>query len=204
MNFENVCSHNKFGFCKFGKLCRKRHIEELCDNKDCETKLCGKRHPRSCRFYSEFGRCKFGEFCRFKHVERSESFRNDTEIEELKALLLLKDEQILAIALKIDTIVRYLKSKDSDEKNCDIDEKIELHELDEDNEYDEKVEHLVENENDLKIFEEGGSDDISEPIDYNCDCCENVYETEIRLLAHIWQDHRGKSTFIAVPRIPPP
>jgi hypothetical protein len=56
------------------------------------------------------------------------------------------------------------------------------------------VEHLVENENDLTIFEEGGSDNISE----------NVYETEIRFIAQIWQDHRGKSTVTAVPRIPPP
>ena len=132
MSLENVCSHNKFGFCKFGNFCRKRHIEELCNNKDCETNFCEKRHPRSCRFYSEFGRCKFGEFCRFKHVERSESFRNDKEIEELKALLILKDDQILAIAHKIDTIVRYLKSKDSEEKQCEIDDKIVFHELDED------------------------------------------------------------------------
>ena len=64
------------------------------------------------------------------------------------------------------------------------------------------MKHLVENENYLKIFEEG--DYINDPIDYNCDCCENIFETESRLLAHIWQDHRGKSTFIAVPRNPHP
>ena len=148
---------------------------------------------------SEFGR----ELCRLKHVEKSK-FRNDKKIEVLKALLLLKDDQILVVALKIDTIVRYLKFKDSDEKQCEIDEKIVFHELDEDDEYDEKVEHLVENENDLKIFEEGGSDDFRWPVDYNCHCCEHIHETEIRLLAHFWKDHRGKSTFIAVPRNPPP
>jgi hypothetical protein len=114
MNCENVCRHNKFGFCKYGNTCRKRHIDEVCESKDCETKLCPRRHPRSCRFFSEFGRCKFGEFCRFKHEEKSGNFRSDKEIEDLKALLSLKDEQILAIASKIDTIVSYLKSKELD------------------------------------------------------------------------------------------
>ena len=42
----------------------------------------------------------------------------------------MKDEQIFAVALKIDIIVRYLKSKDLDEKDCEIDEKVEIHELD--------------------------------------------------------------------------
>ena len=202
MEFENVCRHNKFGFCKFGNLCRKRHIEEICDNKDCETRLCGKRHPRLCRFFQEFGRCKFGEFCRFKHVEYSESIRNDREIEELKALLVLKDDQILAVAHKIDKIVRYLKSKDHDVNDCENTEKIEFHELDEDDEYEEKMKHLVENENTLKIFQE--EEVVPEDLDFSCNFCENKFEKEIRLLAHFWQDHRGKSTFIVVPRTPPP
>ena len=166
MEFENVCRHNKFGFCKFGNLCRKRHIEEICDNKDCETRLCGKRHPRLCRFFQEFGRCKFGEFCRFKHVEYSESIRNDKEIEELKALLVLKDDQILAVAHKIDKIVRYLKSKDHDVNDCENTEKIEFHELDEDDEYEEKIKHLVENENTLKIFEE--EEMVPEDLYFSC------------------------------------
>ena len=165
MEFENVCRHNKFGFCKFGNLCRKRHIEEICDNKDCETRLCGKRHPRLCRFFQEFGRCKFGEFCRFKHVEYSESIRNDKEIEELKALLVLKDDQILAVAHKIDKIVRYLKSKDHDVNDSENTEKIEFHELDEDDEYEEKIKHLVENENTLKILEE---EVIPEDLYFSC------------------------------------
>ena len=48
----------------------------------------------------------------------------------------------------------------------------------------------------MKIFEEWESDEIGEPIDYNCDCCENIFETEIRLLVHIWHDHGGKSTLV--------
>ena len=35
----------------------------------------------------------------------------------------------LDIANKIDTIIMYLKSKDLDEKNCDIEEKIESNRL---------------------------------------------------------------------------
>jgi hypothetical protein len=200
MNCENVCRHNKFGYCKFGQTCRKRHTEDICDYKDCEIKLCEKRHPRSCRFYSEFGRCKFGEFCRFKHLESSGQSRNDKEIEDLKALLNLKDEQILAVAHKIDTIVRYLKAKDLDELNCEIEEKIEFHELDEDNEFDDKMNYILENESEVKVFEEKES----ETSEYDCNYCENIFETEIRLVAHVWKDHRGKSTLVIIPRNPPP
>ena len=200
MNCENVCRHNKFGYCKFDKTCRKRHVEEICDKKACETNLCEKRHPRSCRFYSEFGRCKFGEYCRFKQLENSGHFKNDKEIEDLKALLQLKDDQILAIANKIDTIVGYLKAKDLDEKNCETEEKIEIHELDEDNEFDDKIKYILENESVLEIFEEVGL----ETEDFDCNYCENVCETEVRLVAHLWQVHRGKSTLILVPRNPPP
>ena len=122
------------------------------------------------------------------------------EIEDLKALLNLKDEQILAVAHKIDTIVRYLKAKELDEIKCEIEEKVEFHELDEDDEFDDKVNYLLENESEVKVFAENELD-TSENY---CNYCENHFETEIRLLAHNWKDHRGKSTFIVIPRNSPP
>ena len=99
----------------------------------------------------------------------------------------------------------YLKFKELDEKACEIDEKIEIHGLDEDGEYDDKVKYILENENDLEIFENLEPEEVmSELKDYHCNLCENVFETEIRLVVHEWQDHREKSTLIVVPRNPPP
>ena len=95
----------------------------------------------------------------------------------------MKDEQILAVAFKIDCIERYLKSKDLDEKECEIDEKIEFHQLDEDNEFDDKMNYILENESEVKIFEEHES----EPQDYHCNFCESILETEIQLVAHLWK-----------------
>jgi hypothetical protein len=67
------------------------------------------------------------------------------------------------------------------------------------------MKYILENENDLEIFEDAETkEDMSGFQDYPCNLCENVFEAEIRLVAHEWQDHRGKSTLIVVPRNPPP
>ena len=197
---QNVCRHHKYGFCKFGKTCRTKHNDEVCEITDCEINLCDKRHPRSCKFFSEFGRCKFGDYCRYKHVERIQNERIETEIDTLKELLGMKDKQIAAIAQKIDTIIHFLKTKDIDEHACEIDDKIEFHELDEDGEYDEKIEHICENESGLETLEE--NERIPGPSDYACNFCEKECESDIRLVAHIWKDHGGKSRVTIIPRNP--
>ena len=66
----------------------------------------------------------------------------------------MKDKQIAAIAQKIDTIVQFLKTKDIDETDCEIEEKIEFHELDEDYEFDEKIVYICDNESSLETLEE--------------------------------------------------
>ena len=90
-----------------------------------------------CRFYQEFGMCNFGNYCKFKHVENRRDSGNDKEIEEFRKLLEIKDQQIIAVAQKIETIFIYLESKDFFENDCEIEEKIQIHELDDDNEYEE-------------------------------------------------------------------
>ena len=200
MQHQNVCCHNKYGFCKFGRTCRKKHVDEICETTDCETNLCERRHPRNCKFFSEFGRCKFGVYCRFKHA--TENSNNDQEIETLKELLKVKDEQIAAIAKKIDTIVYFLKNKDTfEEEACDIEQKIQLHELDDDPEYNEKVSYLEENENDLEIIDRTFEAEAS--TDIECLFCEIVATSEIRMIVHMWTIHNAKSKAIIIPRIPP-
>ena len=125
------------------------------------------------------------------------------EIKELRAELELKEKQIIAIAQKIETIVIYLKNKDLDEINCDEDQKFEAHELDEDINYDEKINYMAEHEDSLEIFDEKENDNIFGLPDFSCYFCENIFETEIRLVSHIWKDHKGKSTFILVPKMDP-
>ena len=33
----NICSWNKYGYCKFGNKCRLRHEDELCLDKDIQS-----------------------------------------------------------------------------------------------------------------------------------------------------------------------
>ena len=67
MSYQTICSKNKFGFCKFGNLCRMKHLEKLCDSENCEIVNCEMRNPKDCYFYNFYGSCKFGEYCRYHH-----------------------------------------------------------------------------------------------------------------------------------------
>ena len=96
----SICKFNKFGFCKFGGKCNRKHENKLCKNKDCEVKSCPLRHPRMCRFFLEFNYCKFGSYCRYKHEKYSNEV-STKEIEDLKNTLeCLKNE----IAKKVEEI----------------------------------------------------------------------------------------------------
>ena len=90
----NICVYNKFGFCKYGVTCRKKHEELKCENASCEIFDCLKRHPRECRYFRDFKRCKYNEYCRYEHKENSEMDENgnrkckdETKILELETRL---------------------------------------------------------------------------------------------------------------------
>ena len=68
---QNVCTFNKYGFCRFRSNCRKQHLMEICSNKDCEIKECSLRHPKTCRYFRDIGFCKFGEWWLFNHNEEN-------------------------------------------------------------------------------------------------------------------------------------
>ena len=67
MATQNVCKFNKFGYCRYNKMCRNRHENKICENSSCEIFSCSERHPRECRYFREYNRCKFNP-CKFKHV----------------------------------------------------------------------------------------------------------------------------------------
>ena len=64
-----ICKKNKFGYCKFGNQCRRKHLDENCEIKECDSSSCDKRHPKRCYYYSEYKRCKFGEYCKYNHED---------------------------------------------------------------------------------------------------------------------------------------
>ena len=93
---QNVCSKNKFGFCRFGETCRYKHVNIRCEENDCEIQSCKMRHPRACTYYRDFRRCKFGTFCSYDHrnVEEKVEYLERIVVEKAKKVELLENKFI--------------------------------------------------------------------------------------------------------------
>ena len=82
---EEVCIYQKFGYCRYNERCKKKHLEETCQQRTAcvNQKTCHKRHPRGCKRYGVEGFCGFGAGCAYHHQERPSSHEkvDSTEIE---------------------------------------------------------------------------------------------------------------------------
>ena len=67
-----VCLYNKYGYCKHKEMCRKRHVNEMCEKLSCEVYKCTLRHPKICKFFWNNGQCKFDP-CAFLHKDNENS-----------------------------------------------------------------------------------------------------------------------------------
>ena len=130
---ENICKHNKFGFCKFGDKCQFRHINDLCLSENCIVDACENRHPKFCYYQKNYGRCKFTTFCKYSHEkeklicenkENISDFRQRLEEKELQIanlenrLILLENDQNEEIK-KLTTKIMRLEEIQSTKINCD-------------------------------------------------------------------------------------
>ena len=93
----SFCKHFKFGYCKFGEKCRKRHLKETCQTNDCNSKICNKRHPKICKFFSVNQVCKFGEACCYKHKLNATHSNLLEEISALHAIISSMKDSIQAL-----------------------------------------------------------------------------------------------------------
>ena len=64
---NTICQYFKFGHCKFGVMCRHKHVQETCQDSYCEAQQCSLRHPRKCHYFQHFNRCKFNDYCSYLH-----------------------------------------------------------------------------------------------------------------------------------------
>ena len=122
MSTESVCIHYKFGFCKYGNNCRKRHIEERCESSECDASHCQKRHPRACKYFSEFNRCKFGDYCDYLHkipanpvIEELKLLKG--KIEAIEKEINVKNSEINQVLLRIEASIRSKTSETTVESN---------------------------------------------------------------------------------------
>ena len=101
-----VCNFNKFGHCRFKEKCRKEHVNDVCEKKDCEIHSCSKRHPKLCRYFREYGRCKFGTFCDYLH-----SSSTTTEVSLKLSNLENTIQQLTNKVNKLENILEQVKEK---------------------------------------------------------------------------------------------
>ena len=103
---QNVCSFNKYGFCKFRLNCRRPHIMEKCSKPNCEILTCSKRHPKVCRYFRDIGFCKFSEWCLFNHDGVVQESR---EINELTIKMRNIDKIIAEKNKEIESLDKLIK-----------------------------------------------------------------------------------------------
>ena len=116
MNSETVCRYNKFGYCKFGVKCFRKHENRICENVGCPTLNCPLRHPKKCRYFQEFHYCKFGTFCKFSHkiVENGDAKK---ELDDLKKEIKRLEEKIKHMEIEIESKITEIKKMEEDFEN---------------------------------------------------------------------------------------
>ena len=121
-----ICKFNKFGYCKFGNKCYKKHENKECEKKNCDVKSCPLRHPRKCRFFEEYSYCKFGTFCRFNHklfndeesVQQIEKLK--TDLQRLETEITEKDDEIKMKQYQIKDLEEKNKNLEIDNKQAQL------------------------------------------------------------------------------------
>ena len=106
-----MCRYFKFGFCKFGDHCRNLHVEEKCDDKQCDISNCDKRHPRPCTFYRYYGRCKYSDYCKYEHIQAGANIltnKFESEINRLENVVNEKVSIIRKLGNEIETNIERL------------------------------------------------------------------------------------------------
>ena len=98
---REYCLFHKYGFCKNGDKCAEVHLKEVCNERDCQTKNCNKRHPRPCKFMSQYGFCKFNSKCSYSHKLPKMIEDQNAKIEALERKIEDQNEVIKDLKIKM-------------------------------------------------------------------------------------------------------
>ena len=111
---DQICQYFKYGHCRYEDRCRHQHVREICEEVECNIKLCRRRHPRVCVYFSMFRRCKFNSHCNYKHEhfdrnalpsnEVSSIMEKVTKLEEIVANLEMENNQLKMKLEALETI----------------------------------------------------------------------------------------------------
>ena len=91
---REVCLFDKFSFCKNGVRCTRIHLKEVCQIRECDYKMCNKRHPKPCRIFRLNGFCRFGTNCKYSHKLPQEIYEQNKKIDSLEKLTAKLTKQV--------------------------------------------------------------------------------------------------------------
>ena len=187
-----ICKYNKFGFCKFGNTCLRKHENTKCENKSIWN--CSLRHPRSCKYFREYKRCKFGDFCKFSHDifvdEDVEKIR--VELGTLKIKIANKDKEIEQLNEKMENLMNHLSEKITKLEEINIIIRKELENVKKVNEAlrcSMSKDIVNENEN-IETVENNEDIDLNIDVVLKCDKCDFIGKTEAGLKTHNTVKHK--------------
>ena len=111
-----VCKHFQTGFCKFRNECRKLHIKEICQNKDCTSQSCNKRYPKPYKYYKSNQACKFGEFCCYEHFKSTEQNDNEKLLEKVTQM----ENTIKTMSKQLKLLEEKVKCNNCEQLSCEV------------------------------------------------------------------------------------
>ena len=116
---NNICIFEKFSICKNGDNCRFEHPTLVCDDQDCDIRMCFKRHPQDCLYYTNFNNCKNGDdSCKFHHRKNASNnidLDKYRELEEKYNAILLDHQKLL---LRIEVLENKDKNSETSKACC--------------------------------------------------------------------------------------
>ena len=200
---ESVCKFNKFGYCKFGNTCFRKHENKKCEKEKCDIMNCSLRHPITCKYFREFKVCKFGEFCKFSHdhiIHKSNSKEVVEMVEKLRTLkqeIWVKDEEIKKLDMKIENMEKSVNDRIIKLEKIVVILRAEVNELKEQNENMRCSPNSEKNE-DTEISDKSERDiveEIDEPTgtvgkEHACEKCPFIGKSESGLKTHNTVKHK--------------
>ena len=174
MAAPNICTFNKYGYCKYKEVCRKQHINEKCVDSSCDIRRCSLRYPRVCKFYKFYKMCKF-DHCAFLHVDSDDDYEN---------LKIKTDNLEKKLSDMDDKLKNALKTKTRDDDMSTIEKQI--------NEKDMQIENLQKKLDILEIKINKLSENKMEKKkvkSIKCSYCDFVTNSQQGLRIHISKMH---------------
>jgi hypothetical protein len=79
----------------------------MCNEEHCDKRICVKRHPNMCKYFSLNHFCKFGEMCCYKHITSkndSDNVNLEIKIGELETFIKNMSAQISNLENNIEAL----------------------------------------------------------------------------------------------------